>query len=163
MLPVIDTKVTHSIFTCPSSVADRIAVSLLSNCHLVDKFIKSNQEMLCASYEDATATLDKFGITYQQSNAAFFVWADLFSFWSPRLRPKPSSVTADDFPGSKETEMALEVRLNEHLLDHKVFLSAGNSFGHEQAGWFRITFALDRDYLHEGLEQLAKALKSFKA
>ncbi|KAF6785561.1 aspartate aminotransferase [Colletotrichum sojae] len=143
---------TNSIFTCPSSFADRITTVMLSDSSFINHFVAENRHRLRARYAEAAAILKRNGISYRRSNAAFFLWADLFSFWSPRLG---SSY------GSREV-IALEERLNQHLLSQKVFVTTGGSSGSEEAGWFRITFALDRDYVHEGLARVVLALKSFE-
>lgn len=129
---------------------------MLSDSSFIDRLVAENRDRLHARYGEAAAILDGNGITYRRSNAAFFLWADLFSFWSPRLRPSASSRDA----GLGAT--ALEERLNEHLLSQKVFVTPGGSSGSEEAGWFRITFALDGDYLRQGLARVVSALKSFE-
>jgi bifunctional pyridoxal-dependent enzyme with beta-cystathionase and maltose regulon repressor activities len=57
----------------------------------------------------------------------------------------------------------LEDRLSEHFYKQKIFLAAGKSFGSEDAGWFRLTFALEQDYLDEGLRRVVTALETFYA
>ncbi|KAH6687356.1 putative 1-aminocyclopropane-1-carboxylate synthase [Plectosphaerella plurivora] len=152
---LIQSIATNSIFTCPSSIADSIAEFTLRNKVFVNTFARLNRERLCARYTEATSLLARNGISYKQSNAAFFVWADLFSFRSSRNEMKPRS--------SGRGDEELEHRLNAHLLAHKVFIANGSSFGHEEAGWFRITFALDSEYLARGLERMLDALRSFEA
>jgi bifunctional pyridoxal-dependent enzyme with beta-cystathionase and maltose regulon repressor activities len=132
---------------------------MLSNSTFISDFVKKSQERLRTRYAETTATLDKFRISHRQSNAGFFLWADLFSFWSPRLSPQALYAVS---PGRCLTDVALETRLNDHLLSHKVFVAAGGSFGNEEAGWFRITFALDREIVAEGLDRVIMALNSFE-
>ncbi|KAF6795327.1 aspartate aminotransferase [Colletotrichum musicola] len=143
---------TNSIFTCPSSFADKITTMMLSDRSFINHFVTENQDRLRTRYAEAAAILKRNGISYRRSNAAFFLWADLFSFWSPRLGSSYSSREA----------ITLEERLNQYLLSQKVFVTAGGSSGSEEAGWFRITFALGRDYVHEGLARVVLALKSFE-
>lgn len=149
------------IFTCPSSLADRATASILSNTEFVTNFIQTNQRRLAESYRRTTDFLSHNKISYRPSNSGFFVWADLFSFWSPRLGSKG----ADDEVlerGSVE-RWQLEDQLYEHFSKHKVFLAAGKSFGNQEAGWFRLTFALKQDYLEEGLIRVVGALQTFSA
>ncbi|KAF6818888.1 aspartate aminotransferase [Colletotrichum plurivorum] len=129
---------TNSIFTCPSSFADRITTVMLSDSSFINHFVAENRYRLRTRYAEAAATLKRNGISYRRSNAAFFLWADLFSFWSPRMGSSYSSREA------------------------MAFVTTGGSSGSEEPGWFRITFALDRDYVHEGLARVVLALKSFE-
>lgn len=126
----------------------------MSDDRFVDRFIETNQARLGRAYTEATNFLIKHGISYRESNAAFFVWADLFSFWSDVAMVNGAPMDTRD--------VRTEERLNAHLLANKVFVAAGSASGCEEAGWFRLTFALDRDYLRTGLERLVEALTSFQ-
>ncbi|KAL0943186.1 aspartate aminotransferase [Colletotrichum truncatum] len=151
---------TNSIFTCPSSLSDRVTASILSNTDFVNSYLNSNQALLAAKYKKTIDFLGHHGISQKPSNAGFFVWADLFTFWSPRLG---SRTKADEALGeAAEHQWALEERLNATLLSNKVFLAAGSTFRTEEAGWFRITFAHDQGYLDEGLKRILKSLEEFK-
>ncbi|KAJ5365461.1 1-aminocyclopropane-1-carboxylate synthase C [Penicillium concentricum] len=90
---------------------------------------------------------------------AFFVWADLFSFFKPRLGSGVG--TSKSAQQVEENSWALEARLQETFLKHKLFTAAGSTFSHTEAGWFRLTFALDYDCLSEGLQRLLTALEEF--
>lgn len=45
------------------------------------------------------------------------------------------------------------------LIDNGVFLSAGEAFGGEEPGWFRMVFTHNKDVLDEGLSRMLKALR----
>lgn len=147
------------IFTCPSSLADRATVSILSSTEFVTNFIKTDHERLAEHYKRTTQFLSYHRISYRPSNSGFFVWADLFSFWSPRIVSKETKNESSGRDSIHQWE--LEDRLNEHLYKYKVFLAAGKSFGSEEAGWFRLTFALRQSYLDEGLRRVVEALETF--
>lgn len=134
-------------------------MSILSDAKFVANFMTTNKLRITERYNRITRFLDHHRIAFRPSNAGFFLWADLFSFWSPRLgstvaNPKPPS-------GESSNRWELEDRLSECLLHHKVFLAAGKTFGNEDAGWFRITFTLDQGYLDEGLGRVLRALEHF--
>lgn len=149
------------IFTCPSSLADRATVSILSDTEFVTSFIKTDQQRLAEYYKRTTRFLSHHKISYRPSNSGFFIWANLFSFWSPRLDSKKAK---NESSGGDSIQLwELEDRLNEQLYKYKVFLAAGRSFGNEEAGWFRLTFALKQSYLDEGLRRVVEALETFNA
>jgi bifunctional pyridoxal-dependent enzyme with beta-cystathionase and maltose regulon repressor activities len=50
--------------------------------------------------------------------------------------------------------------LGKALWDQKVLLAAGEQFGAEKPGWFRVVYSLDRRDLDEGLRRIALALES---
>ncbi|KAH8757222.1 putative 1-aminocyclopropane-1-carboxylate synthase [Diaporthe sp. PMI_573] len=151
----------NSIFTCPSSLADRATVSILSNAAFVKNFIKKDQQRLAEHYDRITRFLSHHKICFAPSNSGFFIWADLFSFWSPRLGSTVANIGHSD--GESSEKWTLEDRLSEHFYKQKIFLAAGKSFGSEDAGWFRLTFALEQDYLDEGLRRVVTALETFYA
>lgn len=44
-----------------------------------------------------------------------------------------------------------------------VGISSGTAFSTEELGWFRVSFAVEKDALHVGLERLLKCLNEIKA
>jgi bifunctional pyridoxal-dependent enzyme with beta-cystathionase and maltose regulon repressor activities len=55
----------------------------------------------------------------------------------------------------------MEARMTDVLLKHKIFVAAGNDFGTDVSGWFRVVFAHQEKYLLEGLERMDRAIKMF--
>ncbi|KAF4461894.1 1-aminocyclopropane-1-carboxylate synthase [Fusarium albosuccineum] len=138
----------NSYFSCPSSAADRITLAILSDDHFVKSFMAENKSRLAKHYLATVRFLEAHGIPYQKgTNAGFFVWANL-------LAPSMPSLAS-----SKSELHALENKLQQTLLDHKVFLATGTAFGNPTPGWFRIIFAHERAYLDEGLKRIVEAMR----
>ncbi|KAF4985065.1 hypothetical protein FDECE_16854 [Fusarium decemcellulare] len=139
----------NSYFSCPSSAADRITLAILSDERFVESFTAENKSRLAKHYLAAVRFLEAHGIPYQKgTNAGFFVWANLLAPSTPSLA------------NSKSELHALENKLQQALLDHKVFLATGTAFGNPTPGWFRIIFAHERAYLDEGLKRIVEAMRS---
>ena len=72
------------------------------------------------------------------SNAGFFIWTNLSAY----LRPEDG-----------DTPVEQERALNDRLFNGGVHVATSEAFFGEEAGWFRISFALDRDTLKLALKR----------
>lgn len=116
----------------PSSVADTIAASLLSNDSFLDTFISEYRSRLSRSYQHVTSFLQEHGIPYEQSNAALFVWMRL----------------GNVIKGQDDETILRRLRAE------KVYLTSGATSAAEESGWFRIVMAHPREVLDEGLKRI---------
>ena len=80
-------------------------------------------------------------LTHILRNAGFFIWIDL----SPYLGS----------PTEEKDGWILEKELNERLAKAGVLLASGGPYHSEKAGWFRLVFSWEREYLEEGLRRYA--------
>jgi bifunctional pyridoxal-dependent enzyme with beta-cystathionase and maltose regulon repressor activities len=101
---------------------------------------------------------------YKNTVAAFFIWIDLLSPYARKLETSQTS-SKSDLDGtmsalSLEEKQAIEMskEITAKLMAQKVFCAAGESYGTEKPGWFRIIFTQPRPVLEEGLNRIAKAL-----
>ena len=67
----------------------------------------------------------------------------------------PSKTQATQVVDEMDT---LEAIINKALLDAKVFLAPGATFGSEKPGWFRIVFSQSRENLREGFRRIEEVL-----
>jgi aspartate/methionine/tyrosine aminotransferase len=162
--PLLHSLESQSYFTCPSAFADRAAADLLSDTAFINSFTATNSARLASNYKLTTRFLDANDIPYHKgSNAGFFLWVDLF----PVATAAAAAVTSggqylrEARDATEESLRADEARLQNVLLEHRVFLSTGKTFGTEVPGWFRIAFAYEQAYLLEGLERVVRATKAF--
>jgi aspartate/methionine/tyrosine aminotransferase len=95
------------------------------------------------------------------------LWVNLGQHWSKRSGPDREGTTTVQPQEPQATAGAVDqvqpistitTDINDALLEKKVFLATGTSFGSEQPGWFRIVFSQKRDILEEGLRRIEKAL-----
>ena len=142
----------------------------------MDKYIATNRERLSEAYTFTTSFLDRQGIKYSPgSNAAFFLWVDLGSYFKtshPEFFASSATLTSSDVEPSKEARDEVLKReiveaekditgfIAERLLGKKVFLASGKAFGAEADGWFRIVFSHERKTLVEGLVRMLSAVGS---
>lgn len=56
-----------------------------------------------------------------------------------------------------------ESRLFKRCLARGVGISTGSGFSTEELGWFRVSFTVEKDALHVGLQRLLECLQEIKA
>ena len=136
-----------SIHSSPSSLSEVVVANILNDTEWVEQFIEENRQRLA----------QRFSLGYQWAktrnipvspgtSAAFFLWVDLATAYKER------------HPGQRTEDVVRA--LAQALMDHKVLASAGESFGAELPGWYRIVFTLPEHELHEGLRRIEMALNS---
>lgn len=131
-------------FTRPSHLAEVAWLSLLratsptgSWCEYFDLL----ESRMTESYNYTTSILKQHAIPYTSASSTSFIWLDL-----SRYLPQPPSFQA---------ELDLNLRMAHEA---RIWLAAGQSFGAEAFGWYRLTFASPREELEEGLMRLARLL-----
>ncbi|KAF5554097.1 1-aminocyclopropane-1-carboxylate synthase [Fusarium phyllophilum] len=152
----------NSYFSGPSSLADLATARVLADDAFIESYIKTNRLRLAENYKLTTKFLNSHQIPYKEaSNAGLFVWADLFQPLCAQIDAALQSQKKyrDDLEKGTRT---LEARLQETLLNHKIFLALGADFGSDIPGWFRIVFAHEATYLNLGLERMMIAIKAFR-
>lgn len=125
-----------SLYNIPSSLADQITTSLLLDDSFVTRYIAINRTRLADSYHFATKTLRSNGIPYLECNAAFFIWINL------------GAVVKD---GTTEDIL---IRLRKE----RVYIAAGEHYGAEEKGWFRLVFSHPLNVLEEGLKRILQSI-----
>ncbi|KAL4755788.1 pyridoxal phosphate-dependent transferase [Aspergillus foveolatus] len=127
-----------SLFSFPSSLADKAVASLLADGTFMDNFVATNRARLSESYQFVTGFCKTNGIPYAHSNAALFVWIKLGAI-------------------VKDTEMTDDVLLS-RLRKQGVYMTSGSTYACEEPGWFRVVMAHPRHVLEEGLRRMMRAL-----
>ncbi|KAI9802535.1 MAG: hypothetical protein M1833_001607 [Piccolia ochrophora] len=128
-------------FHWPSGPSCAAATAMLSNLDWSASYISLAQDRLAQNYAVASSVLDDAGVTYHKGgNAGFFIWLNL----SAHL---PPSSSRDLTPIERERALA------EKLLRNGVYLSTGEEFHSEEAGWFRLVFTHPEAKLREGLRR----------
>ncbi|GJC89945.1 putative inactive 1-aminocyclopropane-1-carboxylate synthase-like protein 2 [Colletotrichum liriopes] len=135
-----------SIHSSAASIAQESVANILQDTAWVDAYITDNHLKLSEHFSLVVEWAKSSGVPVAPgSNAAFFVWVDLGTAYRVR-HPK---VPAED-------AFAL---LSKVLLSQKVLLAAGEQFGAEEPGWFRLVYSLSRQDLNEGLHRISLALE----
>ncbi|GLA43199.1 hypothetical protein AnigIFM63309_000926 [Aspergillus niger] len=128
-----------SLYNFPSSVADRIASSLLSDDTFLKQYVSTNRRRLSESYQFATEFLQAHKIPYVECNAAFFIWLNLGAV--------------------KTNRTATDQEILARLRQEKVYIAPGIIYAAEEAGWFRMVFAHPPHVLEEGLNRMIRAVR----
>lgn len=129
---------SFSLFTLPSSLAMQALSTLLNHPTFLPSFLSQNRTLLIEHYAICTDFLQKNSIPYNPTNAGFFIWADLTKW-------------LDAMQG--DTKLEKEREMNSRLLDGGVHLATSEQFYGEEYGWFRITFAVEKNILELGLKR----------
>ncbi|KAH8427668.1 pyridoxal phosphate-dependent aminotransferase [Aspergillus melleus] len=152
----------NSYFSCPSSLSDLATSRILSDDAWVESFIQTNRQRLAENYTITIRFLESHQIPYKKGgNAGVFVWVDLFD---PIRRQVNATLKkqAEASVSSENAARALETKLQEKLLKHRIFLALGADFGGDVSGWYRIVFAHEKEYLRLGLNRIVEALEGFR-
>ncbi|KAI1480151.1 PLP-dependent transferase [Daldinia eschscholtzii] len=129
---------SFSLFNFPSSLADNAAVSLLMDEEYTRRYISTYQSRLLESYKHVTQFLQDHKIPYRESNASLFLMVNLSAAVHHQL-------------ASDDDILAL-------LRKEKLYLTSGNGYRNEEAGWFRMVIAHPMYVLDEGLKRMLRAL-----
>jgi aspartate/methionine/tyrosine aminotransferase len=152
----------NSYFSCPSSLSDLATSRILSDDAWVKPFIQTNRQRLAENYTITIRFLESHQVPYKKGgNVGFFVWVDLFD---PIRRQVNATLKkqAEASVSSENAARALETKLQEKLLKHRIFLALGADFGGDVSGWYRIVFAHEKEYLRLGLNRMINALEGFR-
>jgi len=129
---------TIRLFSWPSSLAGQAFVTLLNNPAFLNKYVQTNCKRLEDRYRVCTDFLKSYSIPYFPANSGFFIWIDLSAY----LRRQD---------GKTPTER--ERALNDRLFNGGIHLATSEAFFGEVPGWFRLSFAVDQDFLRLGLKR----------
>ncbi|KAM6512079.1 hypothetical protein FALCPG4_017065 [Fusarium falciforme] len=136
--PFLKSLESFSLFNFPSSLADKVAVSLLTDQEYIQKYIATYRSRLAESYRHVAQFLKEHEIPYRTSNASLFLMVNLSAMVPSQ------SVTDDDI-------LAL-------LRKEKVYAISGTAYRSEEPGWFRVVIAHPKYVLDEGLKRMLRAL-----
>lgn len=132
-------------FSWMSSLSELVTANALEDDEWVESYISENRRKLSERQEKVLLWAQRHGIEYTPgANAGFFVWVNL------------GGVYQEHHP---DVEGDLGKTVMQALLDNKVFLADGTSFGSEKPGWFRIVFSQELPYLEEGLRRIIATVK----
>lgn len=118
---------------------------MLNHPTFLSEFVRTNRARLRDRYEICTRFLSAHEIPYLPANAGFFVWADLSEYLSQEIG---------------DTPVARERALNDRLFNGGIHLATSEAFFGEEAGWFRISFAVAREVLQLGLTRYPQSYSS---
>lgn len=129
-------------------VQDHLWSGLLLDPVGLPEYLDLNRDLLASSYQLAVSFLTSHRIPFRHSNAGHFIWIDLREYLP----------THDRAGAALEPGMAREEELAARLTANRVNVARGAAYSHPEAGYFRLTFTLRRDYFLEGLVRIERTL-----
>lgn len=108
------------------------------NEELVDHYVSLSRSRLAESHLRVSTFLRHYGIPFQQSNAALFVWINLGAI----VKDKPLS----------DNDILAKIRAA------RVYITSGATYACEEPGWFRVVIAHPWDILETGLKRIVDAV-----
>ncbi|KAI1078169.1 putative aminotransferase class I and II family protein [Whalleya microplaca] len=143
----------------PYIVQDIWANMLTDDGFRVD-FMDKNRRLLTEHSAILTAFLQKHDIPYYSKvNAGVFAWVNLQRY----LYDKSDVSATDLFKSDDKLYRDREMTLWNRLLASGVGLGLGSWYSSEEPGWFRVSFAVEKEALHIGLERLIKTLREVES
>ncbi|KAF4973606.1 hypothetical protein FSARC_146 [Fusarium sarcochroum] len=138
--------VPGGLYSMASSLADHAFANVFEDDAWVDDYLSENRTKLYEHYKLVTTWAKEHDIHYEKGiSAGFFLWANLGEAYC-RNHPE-------------QNPLRVEERVMELLLERKVFVAPGASFGAEANGWFRLVFSVDKITLSEGLDRIIGVLE----
>uniref|UniRef100_A0A672FTT9 1-aminocyclopropane-1-carboxylate synthase-like protein 1 n=1 Tax=Salarias fasciatus TaxID=181472 RepID=A0A672FTT9_SALFA len=122
----------------PGTTQHQVAQLLKDRDWISEDFLPVNRRRLKAAHSYVTGELLSMGISYLNSPAAMYLWADFRKYL-------------------RESSFEEELSLWRCFLRHKVMLSCGQAFSCSTPGWFRIVFADQHHHLElDGIKNKKK-------
>ncbi|KAI1407312.1 putative acc synthase [Hypoxylon sp. FL1857] len=146
-------------------LAQDIWAKMLEDGEFLDAFLTKNRKLLQEHCGVLTEFLDQHKIPYYANiNAGIFVWVNLGSY----LYHKPQGNGGSDQPSTEASPSDIQVHRNresdllKRCSNGGVIISSGSSYSTEELGWFRISFTVEKQALHVGLQRLLKCLQAIE-
>ncbi|KAF1953531.1 putative aminotransferase class I and II family protein [Byssothecium circinans] len=145
-----------SVFGWVPYVVQDVWADMLEDEQFLDDFKLKNRKVLSKHFTILRSFLDQHNIPYYSNvYAGVFVWVDLRRYLHGNSAPEPATSAVD-------VNHDQGVKLFNRFLRAGVVVSQGSSFGTEELGWYRISFAVEEQALNVGLQRLGACLKSIE-
>ncbi|OJJ01955.1 hypothetical protein ASPVEDRAFT_41494 [Aspergillus versicolor CBS 583.65] len=122
--------------------SDVFVSRFLSQLDLVQDYLNTYLPRLAEAYHRTVSALDEYNIPFEQASGGLFIFIDLHG-WIHHF--------ADSQPEP-------EIQLCEWLIEHGVFLNAGQFAGHDRPGCFRLVFTQDPAATELAIQQIRWAI-----
>ncbi|KAI1803418.1 putative aminotransferase class I and II family protein [Daldinia bambusicola] len=151
---------TISVLGWVPYIVQDIWANILTDDEFRINFMSKNRRLLAEHSAILTAFLREHEIPYYSKiNAGVFAWVNLQYY----LYNKSDVSATDLLKANDQFYRDREMTLWNRLLASGVGLGLGSWYSSEEPGWFRISFAVDKEALHIGLERLIKTLRQVEA
>ncbi|KAI2487141.1 Aspartate/tyrosine/aromatic aminotransferase [Pyrenophora tritici-repentis] len=139
-----------SVFGWVPYVVQDVWADMLEDELFLGDFKLENHKVLAKHFTILRSFLNQQNIPYYSNvHAGVFLWVDLRRYLPGNSAPEPATSAVDANHDG-------EIRLFKRLLKAGVVVSQGSSFGTEELGWYRISFAVEDQALNVGLQRLGR-------
>ncbi|KAH8898013.1 PLP-dependent transferase, partial [Thozetella sp. PMI_491] len=149
-----------SIFSWSPHLLQDTWAAMLEDEQWLRDFMLKKIELTQEHYGIATSFFRRHSIHYYEMNAGLFIWVDLRYLILPQSSPEPRdySVLKRPSPDDNVYEKR-EATIANICIRNGVMIAPGHAYMSEEYGWFRLTFTVGREALHEGLNRFLRSLK----
>ncbi|RTE75249.1 hypothetical protein BHE90_010273 [Fusarium euwallaceae] len=137
-------------FTWITAFTDHFAAHFLGRLDLIKSYVTLYSRRLSAQYARTVDALERNGIPYNRANAGLFIFIDLANWLEYFKSPDAAS---------RPRDLSLELKLCDWLIEHGVFLNAGEFAGSDRPGHFRLVFTEVPDATVLAIERIREALQ----
>lgn len=130
-------------------IQDALWNSIIGDEKTLTWYLNEAQSKAGEALQFVTEWLDKMKIQHSNPVAGHFIFVDLRNFL-----PKHDK-DGKDLKTGQEQEGELFQRL---LFKHSVYVAPGSFYHSQQAGFFRLTFTLKRDFMDVALQRIEECL-----
>ncbi|KAJ1892554.1 hypothetical protein LPJ66_006276 [Kickxella alabastrina] len=145
----------YSGFGYRPAYTDRIITKFLSDHTFVDSMLDISQRRLADNYAHTVEFFDAHNIRYIPCTAGHFIWCRLPNSACAKALLSMDLISLADVPDTKwavDNELVVWEKIVKQ--DH-IYMPSGRAFCSNEPGWFRFTFAIDKDQLKVVLKRLA--------
>ena len=129
---------------------DQLWSSILSNDEIMESYLEKAQSRASEAMDYTLNWLEKWNIKHSNPVSGHVFWIDL----RPYLPKRDKDSRAHSDPWKQESDL-----FQRFLNDHNIYVAPGASYHPPAAGFFRLTFAMRRPFLEEGMRRIELALK----
>ncbi|KAJ1648597.1 hypothetical protein LPJ64_000179 [Coemansia asiatica] len=145
----------YSVFGYRPAYTDRLITKLLSDHEFIDSMLKISQRRLAENYVMAVDFLTSHGIRYIPCTAGHFVWFQMPAKTCGKTHVKLGKASQSEAEATVWT-VENELFVWEHMVrNERVYMPTGQAFFSPEPGWFRLTFAIDKDQLELAFKRLS--------
>ncbi|RSM07634.1 hypothetical protein CDV31_008527 [Fusarium ambrosium] len=138
-------------FTWLSVMSDKFVARFLGELDLVQEYLDVYRPRLQNAYHQVAIALETHGIPFERAEAGLFVFIDL-SAWIHHFQD------GNREPPATDNALSPELQLCEWLIDHGIFLNAGQFAGCDIPGHFRLVFTQDLGATLLGIRRIREAI-----
>ncbi|ETS78696.1 hypothetical protein PFICI_08549 [Pestalotiopsis fici W106-1] len=151
-----------AVFTWVSPFSTEFFTNFIGNDAVVDSYLQTYQTRLREKYLAVAEGLKSHNIPFDPANACLFVWLDLSHWLKYFDGPDRPGIVTKSIKTQEQEEITRERHLGRHLIQHGVYLSAGELSASPTPGRFRFVYTSQGDQAMIVVERIREALNDLE-